>query len=71
MASKQQIAKEFQGYVAKPVPHTCVNCKHYTSEITVVEHRWGSYENETDIRCGIGGFAIKKTATCKLFEGKE
>lgn len=66
--SKQSEAKERQGYQAKPVPATCVNCAYYASEFKQVKTRWGMpYTKETNLRCGLGGFAIKKTATCNSF----
>lgn len=69
--SKQSEAKEAQGYVAKPVPSTCSNCKHYTSEITERIGMWNKvYYDESDRRCGLGGFAVKKQATCNRFEHK-
>ena len=70
MASKQQMAKEEQGYIA--IPKVCMNCIQYESEI--IEYRGefgGVYRNEKNKRCGIGGFAVKKTATCNEFKLKQ
>lgn len=68
--SKQSEAKEAQGYVAKPVPSTCSNCKHYQSKVEVLRGYFQPYEKESEIKCGLGGFAVKKTATCNMFEHK-
>lgn len=73
--SKQQQAKEAQGYQEKP--RNCGNCAHRAYEVVLSEwmrhtnsiqrreiysaDRHGSERNQ---RCGIGGFAIKKTASC-------
>lgn len=67
--SKQSDAKASQGYVAKPIPKTCANCKHLKMEVEEYKD-WmlRIYTKEKNIRCGIGGFAVKKTATCNLIE---
>ncbi len=67
--SKQSEAKERQGYIQKPVPRTCANCKHYSSDMSSYLG-WDKQEyfREENIRCSIGGFAIKKMATCNEFE---
>ena len=71
--SKQSEAKLAQGYEHKPVPKTCVNCAHYRSEISFVKSAYSSQgiRQEKDIRCGLGGFAIKKMATCNQFTEKQ
>jgi len=62
-------AKEVQGYDPKPEPAVCSKCKHFTSERTE-RIGWDSrtYVDEKKLRCGIGGFAIKKMGSCNLFE---
>ena len=71
MASKQQKAKEAQGYESHPVLPVCSNCQHYTSRIERGENSWGGeWEQEKDLRCGLGGFAIKKMAGCAEWELK-
>ena len=65
--SKQQTAKEKQGYNPKPVFPMCSNCKHYSMQPETTN--WG-YTRETNIRCGIGGFAIKKQGTCNSHDFK-
>ena len=62
--SKQQKAKDLQGYDPKPIPKTCANCCFYESDF--VENGYG-YLVERNIRCGWGQFAVKKTATCNKF----
>jgi hypothetical protein len=67
--SKQSEAKISQGYDPKPRAPTCSNCVHYTS------HRYPELNStfivEMNLRCAVGNFAIKKTATCKLFSMDE
>lgn len=71
MASKQQQAKERQGYEIAPVLPVCSTCQHYTSRMVSETTSWGqTFEQEKDLRCGIGGFAIKKTASCVSWEPK-
>jgi len=79
--SKQSVAKEKQNYCAKPVPQTCANCKHltqnfyhYTANGTRIEGKNPDTEKyarptySDNLRCGIGEFAVKKTATCDSME---
>lgn len=70
--SKQSEAKEAQGYIDKPVPRTCANCKQYKSKIRRIHGVWSSLmeERESELRCGLGGFKVKKTAACNRFEQK-
>ena len=63
--SKQSILKTNQGYELKPVFAICSNCKHFKSDKIINE--W-NYEDEKNIRCELGGFAVKKTATCKMHQ---
>lgn len=66
--SKQAKAKEEQGYDPKPVPRICSTCMHFSSRKEKLVHEFGTYTQEKDIRCSIGGFAIKKTAACRLHQ---
>lgn len=69
--SRQAIAKITQAYDEKPLSPQCVNCRHYCSELRVAS-LWGQiYERTTKQHCGIGGFKVKKTGTCQLFQWKE
>ena len=66
--SKQSESKQAQGYDPKPVNPVCMNCRHYTSKLTNFASGW---PEEKELRCGIGGFAVKKMGTCKLYERKD
>jgi hypothetical protein len=72
--SKQALAQEAQGYVAKAIPRVCGNCKHFTSEkvdanADYAGHAWVTpYIVDKNMRCAIGGFAIKKMGTCNLHD---
>lgn len=63
--SKQANSKTEQGYEPKPIFAMCSNCKHFRSD--KIKNQW-NYEEEKNIRCGIGEFAVKKQGTCKLHE---
>jgi hypothetical protein len=66
--SKQRKAKKQQGYDPKPKQSVCQNCEHYQSDFVTQTANWGKdWTEEKNKRCGIGGFAVKKTATCKKF----
>jgi len=70
--SKQQNAKDAQGYEAHPRQRVCGNCRSYISEVETCKSVFGgTYSNEKNKRCTIGGFAVKKTAVCKLHQFKE
>lgn len=70
--SKVQQAKEAQGYNPKPMPATCMNCRHFTSKKETMYRPWDTYTwtKESELRCGLGGFAVKKSATCDDWRGK-
>lgn len=82
MASKQAKAKEVQGYEQKPNPKTCINCRHYEFDMEIPlwqrmanDKQPGRYDFALNafphnLRCALGGFAVKKMATCKEFERK-
>ena len=67
-----QDIKDAQGYDPKPGSRTCGKCAHFTSNVRREPSRVydGYYTIETNQRCGIGGFAVKKLATCNKFEPK-
>ncbi len=72
--SKQSESKLSQGYEPKPVPKTCANCQHFKSDnaLSYVGAFDGKeYFKESNLRCGIGGFAVKKMATCNQFMEKK
>lgn len=72
--SKVEAAKAEQGYRMEPA--NCKNCANRQCERSLPEWMVGNsrydkdgirekYMRETKQRCGIGGFAIKLTATCE------
>lgn len=73
-AEQTRRAKQEQGY--RETPDTCGNCAHYQSEVVEktydtwdgVHHVW---TEEKKKRCSIGGFPVKKTATCDRYLRKE
>ena len=68
--SKQSEAKINQGYNENPIPRTCANCAKYESELTIHNYQYREFTEEKNKRCGLGGFAVKKTATCLKWEAK-
>lgn len=68
MASKVEKTKYDQEYTKKP--RQCNNCKNYQSElIKIPADRWYQERHvEKNKRCGIGGFAVLSSASCKLYE---
>lgn len=69
--SKQSEAKKQQNYNPKPVHNTCSNCAHYRSVYREMrDWRGNIYVEEKELRCGIGGFAVNKLATCSAHELK-
>jgi hypothetical protein len=61
-------AKVKQGYVEKPVHAKCSNCKYFQSEEKVEEGYYMAWTKEVNLRCGLGGFAIKKQGVCNQHE---
>jgi len=72
--SRQSDAKNKQGYQAKPTPHICSTCKHFQFDRvqTQAPSTWNpnGYFEDKNLRCGMGGFAVKKTAACNEWELK-
>lgn len=70
--SAQSEAKATQGYTPKPILPICGNCGHYRSDTRSYppEVTWNrvEYTEEVSKRCALGGFAIKKTATCREYQ---
>lgn len=78
--SKQSEAKNHQGYEEKAP--TCTSCKYFSCEKSLSKWQiesnakgtssWDAEKNgiERNIRCGKGGFAVKKQAICNCYEGK-
>lgn len=61
--SRHANAKVEQGYEPKPVLKVCENCLHFNPTGNYSE----AFGNEL-VRCALGGFKVKKKATCNLFE---
>lgn len=63
--SKQSEAKKQQNYNPKPDPAQCANCTQFKSDQVGTEG-WDkkTYYQEKNMRCGIGGFAVRKRGTC-------
>lgn len=68
--SKQQKAKDEQGYSAKPIFPMCSNCVFYQSEIKTTIAYGHTWDEEKNIRCGIGGFSVKKQGNCNRHQFK-
>lgn len=63
--SRQSDAKERQQYTPKLIAGVCCNCNHYVSKKSTREGVFGgTYTDESNKRCGIGGFAVKKLGSC-------
>lgn len=60
--SKQSEAKKEQGYVERAPQNVCGNCAHYRSAMS------DYYGYESEKKCTLGGFAVKKLATCNKHE---
>ena len=65
--SKQSEAKQAQGYEENPDIHICAKCKYYKTPYHTNGYGW---LEEKQI-CSLGRFAVKKMATCKLYEKKD
>ena len=81
--SKQAEAKAAQGYEAKPVPRSCATCtnlklnRRLPDWMVAAKKDWSgkpytveSHGVDKDLRCGIGGFAVKKTGVCNAYASK-
>lgn len=70
--SKQSEAKDRQQYTPKLIPNVCGNCAHYKSSTTTRQGIFGgTYTDEANKHCGIGGFAVKKMGSCAEWCGTE
>lgn len=80
--SKQEAAKQAQGYTTEQ--RNCNTCAHRLADLKLPP--WKARENartperpywsdrsrvEVNKRCGIGGFAVKATATCAQWTEKQ
>lgn len=69
--SKQSDAKISQNYIPKALPKTCATCKHFQFDRVQTQppsmwNKDGWWEDKS-LRCGLGGFAVKKMATCDCY----
>lgn len=63
--SKQSEAKARQCYIPKAVPNVCGNCAYFASDKTPMGNPFGSsWTHENNMRCRLGGFAVRKMGTC-------
>jgi hypothetical protein len=69
--SKQSEAKAAQHY--SRVPNNCGSCRHFQFEEVRVKGSFGggTYVEQKNLRCGVGGFKVHKTACCVRFEHPE
>ena len=65
MTSKQEKAKQEQGYKKKP--NQCSNCIYFEFEIEKHKNDYGFFDMQKKLRCGKGRFAVKKTAVCSFW----
>lgn len=69
--SKQSEAKKNQNYTPKAKPRTCQNCTAFTFDRVQTQPptQWNEagWWEDKNLRCEIGGFAVKKMASCDMF----
>jgi len=66
--SKQSDAKKTQEYDPKPRPQICRECKNFQFEKVLTSELYGQkYYRDKNLKCSIGGFAVKKISTCNQF----
>ena len=65
---EKQNKKEEMGYTPKPIQKMCSNCSHFSSVFEKTEY---GYMQEKELRCSIGGFAVKKQGNCNIHEFKK
>lgn len=66
--TKLEQLKSDMGYNPKPVHPMCINCTSYRSDMVTEKHAFGEWIGEKNMRCTLGQFATKKTATCSKHE---
>lgn len=78
--SKQSEAKAAQGYILKS--NTCAGCAFFSSERVLpawmvtandgfTRYTLEIHGVEKNFLCNVGGFAVKKTASCNIFKPKD
>ncbi|WP_354686697.1 hypothetical protein [Cupriavidus necator] len=64
-----QSAQEAQRYQEQPRHPRCADCKHLTSKRFERRSFFGdNYVDHRNLRCGLGGFRVTRTAVCDCFE---
>ena len=56
--------KTQQGYVERHTANVCKHCDWFTSDHVTLDCGW---VKEMNLRCQLGGFAVKKMASCSKF----
>ncbi len=71
--SKQEEAKKSQNYRAKPEWQECRYCLYFRSDKVEMPAAGGggTYVEEKNLRCFLGGFKVAKLGTCDLFVYKD
>ena len=72
--STQSEAKKRQRYIPKYQPQVCGNCRNFTcASVQIAEGTSWQPEGwwqDKNLRCTIGGFAVKKLGTCNEWTPK-
>lgn len=68
--SKQSEAKASQNY--RRELDQCQDCTKFCVDVIEEKSKWSDqvYKTEKNMRCGIGGFKVHKTAVCDQFKRK-
>lgn len=66
--SKQSEAKIVAGL--QDYTYTCSSYAHYRPTFVNLSYSTSTWVEEKDKRCGLGEFAVRKTAVCDRHEGK-
>lgn len=69
--SKQSEAKQRQHYTPKLIPSVCCNCVHFRKDVEKRVSLGQTWLIDKSLRCGLGGFAVKKQGSCAEWAGKE
>ncbi len=67
--SKKAAAKVAQDYMTEN-PARCGACRHLHKRTELVKGLSGTHRVDKELRCLLGGFAVKKLAVCKMWEAK-
>lgn len=68
--SKQSESKEKQFYTPKLVPSVCSNCFYFRSNTVTMKGVFGdTYKRAKNLRCDLGGFAVRRMGSCSEWKG--